>query len=602
MKWIALGVFAALCLASAAMYAAMPENLGDKPVIFWVTDRNPARDQQVALFHEWMAQKYPEVEVELRLDMGAGDAQKKVVQGVSGVAGDVMDIFSGSDLQYFHAVGLVTDVTDAAQARGFGVERTFSALKQDMTVVGEQGQARQYAFPCNVALRRYVANLDTLERVGMDPPPERWTLDEFEVYGREYAKKANAPGVFDDGRPKFLADELPMDTIVRSMGVDLFNETLTGPGADQPAMTPDGPAPHLALAEAMRRNYDWTFGPERFMPSSADIKALSTAGGYGGAGTAAFVRGDYVLLLAGRWHLIQLREVNRLELLGRLTAELDKHKRGLGSDLGDDLGREKLEYVISYLEGDPERKLSKAQVKEQLLKSGELTEADFARIAEVGESSALRLGSCEPPHATMSNVVIGTRQATVYSGGDNKDLTLYFLEFLASEPYNANIIDDADGLPPVPAFASGPAYLEPAVDASRGIFGVTEHGVHAAWLRDAQTIALTRSFSPFVLWTTANTEQQKLIEAVMSGVREPDEAARVAADRVRRKFAESLARLEPDDPLIEQYARWSADQKVIDGLKARGEKIPRSLIRNPFHLRFYKEIGLLAEDDVTTAR
>ena len=35
-------------------------------------------------------------------------------------------------------------------------------------------------------------NRETFHRVGMTPPPERWTFEEFESYGREYVRRANA--------------------------------------------------------------------------------------------------------------------------------------------------------------------------------------------------------------------------------------------------------------------------------------------------------------------------------------------------------------------------------------------------------------------------
>ena len=559
MKWIFLAVLAALCLASLGMFYSMPDRAAGKPVIYWVTDRNPARNEQVALFHEWMARTHPDVEVELRLDMGNSEKQKKVVQGVSGVAGDVMDQTNGSELRYFRALGLNTDITEPAQARGFGVDTTFEALREDLSILGPDGQRRQYQFPCNVANSRYFANLEVFEKLGMDPPPERWTLEEFERIGKEYVRRVNDGNAFGDGRRRFFANIVEPHVLMRSMGVDLFNETLTGPGMDMRIYTPEGLSDTVAYAETLSLIYKWTY-LDRITPTPADLANLSTGAGYGGSGIQAFVRGDFGLFDIGRWGLIQFRTVNK------------------------------------------EQRVSPQDYPK--FADGVLDEAERAQILAAGRQLPLRLGSCEPPHLYLPNVRVGTRAAMVYSGSDDKDLALYFLEFLASPEYNAQIIRDADGLPPVPAYAAGEAYLTPEVDPARGVYAETEHGVHEAMLRDVQTIAITGSYSPFVLFTVIDTEFEDYREVVMNDLRGADEAAAMAAARARRRFDEALSRLEPDDPRRALYAEWSEDQQTIDALKTRGAKIPASLIRNPFYLTYYESIGMLEHDvgpDATAA-
>ena len=548
MKWLFAGIFAVLVLVSLGVYASLPGNAGPTPVLYWVTDRNPAREQQVAIFQAWLREAHPDVKIDLRLDMGQGDYQKQVVQGVSGVAGDLIDVYGGGTVRYMNAVGIAADVTDAAAARGFGPDATFPALREDVTETDPQGRRRQYVFPCNVANTAFFVNLDTIEHVGMTAPPAIWTVGEFERYGREYARKANAPGTFADRRPRFLADSVDIDVLTRSYGTDLFDETLTGPALDQRVYTPAGLSDTVGFAAALGKVFEWTNGPDRFLPAQSDLDAMSSGGGYGGLATGAFVRGDYALYRTGRWGLIQFREVNRQRVDPADYAALER---------------------------------------------GELGEAERRDITDAGRSLPLRLAIAGSPYQTLANVGINARSAMVYSGGKNQDLALYFLEFLASKPYNDNIIADADGLPPVPAYARGPDYLRPAVDPRRGVYAQTEWAVHAPLLRDAETLAIPNGYSPFVLYTIAFDDRQKFIDEVMSRVRPPGEAARLAADRVRRRFDESLARLEPDDPRRTQYARWRADQERIDAIKARGGKIPAGLIRNPYYLKYYESIGML---------
>ena len=49
----------------------------------------------------------------------------------------------------------------------------------------------------------------------------------------------------------------------------------------------------------------------------------------------------------------------------------------------------------------------------------------------------------------------------MYEGSKNKELAAYFFKFLASDRYNELMVDGADALPPVPAFAYGEAFTHP---------------------------------------------------------------------------------------------------------------------------------------------
>jgi multiple sugar transport system substrate-binding protein len=589
MKWIFLGVAVVLTLASLGVYAALPGKTSDVPVVYWVTDRNPARDEQVALFQQWLAENYPDVEIDLRLDMGNSDRQKKVVQGVSGVAGDIQDQGSGVDLRYFRELGLNTDITEAAEARGFSYKKTFPALREDLTLVTRDGDRRQYQFPCNVSPQRYYVNLEALAAVGMEPPPDRWTLDEFEAYGKEYVRRASDPAVFGDSRQRFVANDLQVSVLARSYGIDLFNETLTASGLSMPVYTADGylspeeGKEEIGFAEVLRRRTQWIHD-DQILPSPADLQNLATASGYGGSGYQAFVRGDFAMLHTGRWGLIQFRKTNAEQRV-RNEAHRAFFEDGV---LSDEERRTILEDVAT-----PE------QLRE--IDAADPAQAKMlaARVLMRAQALPLQFGSAEPPYEYLPNIGSGTRAAMVYAGGKNQDLALYFLEYLASEEYNAHIIKDADGLPPIPEFADSDLYLTPEVDTARGIYAQSEWGLHEAWLRDMNTIAISNAYSPFVLYSVAVREINDANDDVMNDKYGPREAAIRAAAGVEKHIREYLDRLEPDDPLLDQFEEWSADQEKIDALKARGEKIPASLIRNHFYLRYYESIGML-EHDVPT--
>ncbi|MFA6294057.1 MAG: ABC transporter substrate-binding protein, partial [Victivallales bacterium] len=240
MKYLFLSILAVLVLASMAMAWANRKTVSGKPVIYWVTDNNPARALQIKNFESWMKKNgYPDVE--LRVDTANGDLSKKIIQSVSGVGGDVMDTYPAfGDLIYFNEIGMVEDVTYDSLKLGFDTSKTYPSLADDLTIDG-----RQYLFPCNVAAPLFFVNLGIFEKVGVKPPPMRWDIVEFERIGREFAEAANK-GL--DRRQYFLAGGIELIPLARSLGADMFNETLTGS-----AVSRNGYSKALAL------NKKWIF-------------------------------------------------------------------------------------------------------------------------------------------------------------------------------------------------------------------------------------------------------------------------------------------------------------------------------------------------------
>lgn len=54
----------------------------------------------------------------MKVDYANRDVSKQIIQGVSGVGGDVMDIWSpGGDMHYFKEIGILEDVTDSSRGQ-----------------------------------------------------------------------------------------------------------------------------------------------------------------------------------------------------------------------------------------------------------------------------------------------------------------------------------------------------------------------------------------------------------------------------------------------------------------------------------------------------
>ncbi|MEX0742578.1 MAG: extracellular solute-binding protein, partial [Phycisphaeraceae bacterium] len=298
MKYLFATMAGLLLLVSVAIYASYPDLRSDVPVIYWVTDPNPAREQQVATFHRWLVEQGHVTEagdpmVELRLDTGNNDQSKKIIQGVSGVAGDVMDIGS-MDLSYLAQIGILQDVTDVAREMGFSKAETFEAAASEISV-GD----RQYGFPCNVTATLLWVNKATFEEHDQPLPPKRWTFDEFEERGKAFVAAANEPG---RRQTVFFLPNLPLPFMYRSLGLSMFNETLTRSMLDDPR-----------FAEAMARKQKW-IEEDRILPSAQEREGFDAAGGYGGSVLQLFNRGNYAMFPMGRYALIQLRRFGELDM------------------------------------------------------------------------------------------------------------------------------------------------------------------------------------------------------------------------------------------------------------------------------------------------
>jgi multiple sugar transport system substrate-binding protein len=284
-----------LSIAGVGTYLNFPDLNTPVPVIYWVTDRNPARVLQVDTFHDWL-RKHGHVTkdghpvVELRLDMSNNDLSKKIIQGVSGVGSDIMDVQNGSNMRLFQQMGIIADVTDAAAKMGFGLDQTFPALEPEITVDG-----RQFMFPCNVNSSMFWVNPKVFAELGMDLPPMRWTFEEFERMGVEFNRRANPAGTPPNQR-RFFADQVDVNVMRRSLGLSLFNETLTACDLDDPR--------YVRVLELRRK---WIY-EDNFLPTPDDMTAFATQQGYGGAKLALFGQGNFAMVHGGRYYLIKFRD------------------------------------------------------------------------------------------------------------------------------------------------------------------------------------------------------------------------------------------------------------------------------------------------------
>ena len=290
MKTLFLVLLAVLIAATIVTMRTLPEAQTDVPVLYWVTDGNPERNRQAAEFRKWL-RKHNHPDCELRVDTVNSGEEKVLIQGVSGVCGDIMDLHGGASvLRFRNAVGLLEDVTDDAATNGYSVTATWPAVATELVDGG-----RQYAFPCNLGCDMFWYNRAVFASNGIALPGPDLTIEEFERIGKELVAKTRKPGTL---QTVFAVPELDTTALAMTLGGAIFNETQTAPDLSS------GPN-----REALRLRYKWE-KEDHIIPSEAEKTSVATAATFGGANISRFVLGNYAFLLSGRWMLVQFRRFN----------------------------------------------------------------------------------------------------------------------------------------------------------------------------------------------------------------------------------------------------------------------------------------------------
>lgn len=283
-KLFAISLLLMISLSVLAIIT-LPKHRSDVPVMFWVTDPNPARGPQILAFEKWMiSQGYPEVELEL--DSNNGGTMKIIIQSASGVGGDIVDVYGGGMLRQLVSAGVLLDLTELSHEYGFDISKTYPAAEGEIFVDG-----RQYAFPCNITAWPLTINLAPLEREKLPLPKFDWTWDEFLQWALAVRKVDGNGNV-----TRFAVWPFNLTRFWATNGGTIFNETLTKCTLDS-----------KEIREATTFYYDLMF-KYKVMPTPVDVKAMASQGGYGGA-MLQWLGNEFVLgAEIGRFGLIQLRK------------------------------------------------------------------------------------------------------------------------------------------------------------------------------------------------------------------------------------------------------------------------------------------------------
>lgn len=254
-------------------------------VIYWVTDANPARVEQVALFRKWLSNRgLPDVNVQV--DVNNNGTQKTIVQGVTGVAGDVIDtpnIFH----RYFYSMGITSPVTDLEKRFGYPDSELYAPVKSDIFQDG-----KQIAFPCNMGISGLLVNATTFKNLGLPVPPFLMDFATFERVGKEFVTKAMIGRRYRD---VFFVQSLDQEIMRRSVGVSHFNETLTGANINKPE-----------FVKVLKLYKKWIY-EDHLAPTAGEMSSFAVEHGYGGLGYQLLKKGNFGMVPTGRWAMIQMR-------------------------------------------------------------------------------------------------------------------------------------------------------------------------------------------------------------------------------------------------------------------------------------------------------
>lgn len=281
------GIFLALLgLFSGVTWWFAPSHQSDLPQLYWVTTSSPVRDKQVLAFRDWLRQKgYPDVD--LRIDAANNDASKKLIQGISGVGGDLFDNYA-DQTHLMQSVGILADLTDVASEKGFGPGSTYDSVADNFMING-----RQWGYPSSVSVAMLFVNVKAFEEAGLGVPPRFWDIETFEDWGRRYVAAKQIPG---ERQRYFFANSVERYEIFRSLGLSFYNETLTACTLND--------ARYIRVLEKIRQ---W-IEVDHLLPGPEEESTFAVEGSGMGVALALFARGNYALLNQGRFALIRLRE------------------------------------------------------------------------------------------------------------------------------------------------------------------------------------------------------------------------------------------------------------------------------------------------------
>jgi len=290
LKHLFVGALAGLVMLSMVAWGIKPRPALDGRIpLTWVSDDNPARREQIAVFNELHPRYY------LHLDPTNSGMEKVIVQTIGGVGPDLFDCYDGFQLSAYVKSGIAWDVTDELAAAGIDVRKdVWEAGAPNMIYEG-----RVYGFLTNASANAIWINKDIFDQYGIPYPKGPWTWEQFIPLAQRLTVRDESGRVKHFG---LLLDWWNWQQFLLQWGGRVYTDDGTRCIVD----SPEGCAAIQFMQDLIYKHH--------VMPSPVEEAAMATQGGWG-TGTITFFGGHKAAMaLGGRWWLCTLRDYKKLRL------------------------------------------------------------------------------------------------------------------------------------------------------------------------------------------------------------------------------------------------------------------------------------------------
>jgi len=178
MKYVFGGSFLVLIALSVVAWLWQPRDTDQRIRLIWVSDDNPLRREQIAVFNRL----YPRYHLEL--DPQNGGMEKVVVQSLAGVGPDLFDCYSGWQLGVYVRSGIAMDCTDDLARRGVLPSDVWPCLTNLFMRRG-----RMYGYLDNASAPAIWYNKQLFDDAGVPYPKPDWTWDDFVSIAKRLTKR-----------------------------------------------------------------------------------------------------------------------------------------------------------------------------------------------------------------------------------------------------------------------------------------------------------------------------------------------------------------------------------------------------------------------------
>ncbi|MCX8052278.1 MAG: sugar ABC transporter substrate-binding protein [Armatimonadetes bacterium] len=261
-----------------------------KTKLVWVTDDNPARQAQIALFEKL----YPDCD--LHLDPSNYSLDKIIVQSMAGVGPDLFDSFGASYLEVFVKAGIAWDVTD--ELRKAGIDPIADTWKVSHDSFIRNG--RVYGFPTNAGVAVMLYNKDVFDKAGIPYPkgPWKWTKDLVPL-AKKLTLRDNKGKIIQYG---MLSPWGHWEQFIRQWGGSIYSKDGTHCTIDSPE-----------AIEAVQFMHDLVY-KYQVAPTPVAESAMATQGGWGSGNISFFGAHKAAMTVGNRYWLCSLRNYKNFRM------------------------------------------------------------------------------------------------------------------------------------------------------------------------------------------------------------------------------------------------------------------------------------------------